>query len=104
MRTLHLDALAGLDPAAVWPDTVWIAHARILEYQLPRTPVRLSLIHCLGAVVLTLKATGCVFWLLMLNVRLTSCVKGPAIQLSALARRVASHMPAHGESQAGRWG
>ena len=40
----------------------------------------------LGAVVLTLKATGCALWFVMANARLTCCVRGPAHDASAFGQ------------------
>lgn len=78
--TLHLDALSRLDPAAVWANTVWIRGRGRAHHQHRSNARQMAgiYIHCFGAVVLTLKATGCAFWLLMLSVLLTSCVNGPA--------------------------
>lgn len=34
-----------------------------------------------GAVVLTLKATGCEFWFVIVKERLTTCVRGPVTEV-----------------------
>jgi len=73
--TRHIDTLSRVNPARVWTDAV-----KLERYK--RSSSHKKDIPTLGAVVLTLNATGCELLFVMVKERLTRVVSGPTSSFS----------------------